>query len=433
MKPLCQRFGLWGFLFVINFQFVGFTQFLPSGERAVSEITWHSKFGGTTNDLYGVYFLNDSVGWVAGDNGTIIKTTDGGENWQIKSSGTTHNLSALFFIDDNTGWAVGDLGTILKTTNGGDTWFPQNSASIFLLLSVQFFNDSLGWTVGTGGLILKTMDGGNSWFPQNSSFPEGITDVDFVDSLYGWAAASASGATASTVLKTTDGGSNWQVLTLPTFWPVNSVDFIDRNTGWAVGFLEVIYKTTDGGSTWFQQPGVSTIPESFYSVCFVDSNNGWAAGYGGVIAGTDDGGATWAAQTSGTTNILWDVYFVDPTHGWAVGNHGLVLKAVSTVSSIQENPGTPDGFILNSNFPNPFNSSTRITYTLPNQSEVVLRVYDISGREIQTLIKGAQSAGFKKITWNGSDSFNRPVSSGVYIIRLETDTKVMSQKMMLIR
>ena len=78
---------------------------------------------------------------------------------------------------------------------------------------------------------------------------------------------------------------------------------------------------------------------------------------------------------------------------------------------------------------NPFT----MTNTLSKKSEVVLRLYDISGREIETLIKGTQSAGFKKITWNGTDSFNRPVSSGVYILRLETDNQVMSRKMMLIR
>jgi hypothetical protein len=165
----------------------------------------------------------------------------------------------------------------------------------------------------------------------------------------------------------------------------------------------------------------------------VDSNYGWAVGYGGVIAGTDNGGATWSAQASGTTNILWDVYFVDPEHGWAVGDHGLVLIATSTVNTIQENPGVINDFMLYANYPNPFNSSTRITYTLSKKSEVVLRLYDISGREIETLIKGTQSAGFKKITWNGTDSFNRPVSSGVYILRLETDNQVMSRKMMLIR
>ncbi|MBK7501085.1 MAG: hypothetical protein IPI19_18930 [Ignavibacteriales bacterium] len=62
-----------------------------------------------------------------GTNGTIIKTTSGGDNWIVQSSGTANMLVSISFPSLNVGYAVGDGNTIIKTTNGGQNWFPINS------------------------------------------------------------------------------------------------------------------------------------------------------------------------------------------------------------------------------------------------------------------------------------------------------------------
>ena len=84
----------------------------------------------TTRNLNRLSFVDSLRGWVVGDTGTILNTTNGGENWTMQQSGITNDIIDICMIDQNFGWAVAiDLisyGTItLKTTNGGTTWHPK--------------------------------------------------------------------------------------------------------------------------------------------------------------------------------------------------------------------------------------------------------------------------------------------------------------------
>src|SRR5436305_10551406 len=81
------------------------------------------------NTLYGVSFTDANTGTATGDNGTIVRTTDGGNSWVIQSSGSTNALYGVSFTDVNHGTAVGASGTVLKTTDGGNTWVAQTSGT----------------------------------------------------------------------------------------------------------------------------------------------------------------------------------------------------------------------------------------------------------------------------------------------------------------
>ncbi len=89
--------------------------------------------------------------------------------------------------------------------------------------------------------------------------------------------------------------------------------------------------------------------------------------------------------------------------------------------------------VLLSGYPNPFSQSTRLHYKLEQASEVYLAVYDISGRHIKTLVRGPGPAGVQSIRWNGTDTQNRPVGSGVYIYRLRIGNTWYAQKGVIIR
>jgi hypothetical protein len=85
------------------------------------------------------------------------------------------------------------------------------------------------------------------------------------------------------------------------------------------------------------------------------------------------------------------------------------------------------------NYPNPFNPSTQIAYHLSDPAQVRLSVYDITGREVNRLVDGPQSAGDFKVTFNSTDVAGRPLASGVYFARLETGNKVSVRKMNLLK
>ena len=118
----------------------------------------------------------------------------------------------------------------------------------------------------------------------------------------------------------------------------------------------------------------------------------------------------------------------------ANGNVSEGSEIVSTlIVSVNEARGIPSDFVLEPNYPNPFNPSTQITYGLPTSSFVSLEVYNILGQRVRTLVADVQDAGYITVNWDGLDSHGDLVPSGTYIYRLRTPTQVMSQKMLLLR
>jgi len=95
---------------------------------------------------------------------------------------------------------------------------------------------------------------------------------------------------------------------------------------------------------------------------------------------------------------------------------------------IEVEAGMPRTFELGQNYPNPFNPTTLISYQLPVASEVSLKVYDVLGREVMTLVNGKQDAGSYNLNFNASN-----LSSGVYFYRLQAGSFVQTKKMMLVK
>ena len=398
-------------------------------------ITWQQQLSGTAYDLWSVYFINDLTGWTVGNEGTIVTTHDGGQTWQQQNSSITAEMFGVFFSDENNGWAVGREGSILHTINGGNQWIAQNSGTNLTLRSVTFIDNTQGWTVGENGIILHTMDGGINWQSQNSSTTSYLDEVDFVDANHGWVACSGLDGT---ILSTNNGGASWQIQYVPTQDRIYTLDFVDQNTGW-VGTTGVeVLKTTDGGSSWTLQYQNSLYPyDVFNAMCFIDQNYGWAVGYDGRITSTDDGGNTWTEQTSGVHNYLTAVCFVDQYHGWVVGKEGLILKAKSAITSIGNHSisrkTTPDKFFLFNNYPNPFNPVTTIQYDVPHTTRVVIKIYDMLGQQVKTLVDEAQAPGRKSVIWDGRNDNGVIVGSGIYFYRLQSSNILRTKKMMLMR
>ena len=138
--------------------------------------TWATQTSGTTNTLYSVFFNDANTGTVVGNDGTILRTTDGGANWISQTSGTTKRLLSVYFKDSNTGTAVGD-STLIRTTDGGINWFPQSLppgvGTNPVFESVQYVDANIGMIVGWTGNILRTTDGGASWSLQ----PDGYRSI----------------------------------------------------------------------------------------------------------------------------------------------------------------------------------------------------------------------------------------------------------------
>ncbi len=93
----------------------------------------------------------------------------------------------------------------------------------------------------------------------------------------------------------------------------------------------------------------------------------------------------------------------------------------------------PITFALDQNYPNPFNPTTTIRFALPNDSKVSLKIYDVLGREVRTLINSDVAAGTNKVEWNGKNGVGQQVASGMYIYRIEAGSFIATKKMMLLK
>lgn len=103
------------------------------------------------------------------------------------------------------------------------------------------------------------------------------------------------------------------------------------------------------------------------------------------------------------------------------------------LSSLDDQPMAPKSFSLGQNFPNPFNPSTTIRYSLPRAGNATIKIFNIQGQLVRTLVDGHVDAGHHEVTWNGTNQENETAASGVYFYRLETGTFSETRKMMLIK
>jgi plastocyanin len=119
----------------------------------------------------------------------------------------------------------------------------------------------------------------------------------------------------------------------------------------------------------------------------------------------------------------------------AIHTHMLGVIVVTQATGINDPSGIgqlPDKLEL-SNYPNPFNASTEIAFNLSQAGHVSLNIYDITGSLLTTLIDRQMPAGLIRSIWNGTDSRGRHVSSGVYFVRIETDTQATTHRAVLLK
>ncbi len=313
------------------------------------------------------------------------------------------------------------------TTLAQGGWFEQTSGTTWWLSSVHFTDNNTGWAVGWNGTILKTTDGGTNWNPQSSGMIDVLSSVFFIDQNYGWAVGTNMMTNLGLLLITTNGGTNWASQTAG--YSLNSVYFIDQNYGWTVGLAGTILKTTNGGINWFAQSSGTT--EWLSSVHFTDNNTGWVVGGNGTILNTTDGGTNWIPQSSGTEFLdLHGVSFTDANNGSAVGEEGTILRTTNGgVTFVEEQiDEIPTKYNRRQNYPNPFNPTTTITDQIPELSFVTLKVYDVLGSEVATLVNKEKQVGSYDVEFNGSG-----LPSGIYFYRLQAIEFTQVKKMILLK
>ena len=115
------------------------------------------------------------------------------------------------------------------------------------------------------------------------------------------------------------------------------------------------------------------------------------------------------------------------------GQTGTVSVAPAGTLSNDMDATIPQIFALHQNYPNPFNPTTSISYDLPKNEFVSINVFDLMGREVKTLVKKEQVAGFRSVKWDATNNLGQPVSAGMYIYTIQAGEFRQTKKMVLLK
>ncbi len=412
-----------------------------------SQNYWYKLNSPTSNDLNALHFADSLKGWVAGDSGLVLYTTNGGSSWVQLQTNTDKNIIDIFFIDDSTGWAIAwTEGTlpfatyILKTTDAGNNWSVSQFRQENILMFSVFFLDTLkGFLGGTPGGIFITTDGGENWdsayiAPAPYAFVP-VHNFGFYDNNYGFACGGAHDIVGIT-WKTIDGGASWETMNSIYAPPDEIWDIHFFNSLHVLGvggdpdlFGVGVMRTTDAGLVWtYFEIGLIGIARA---VSFRTENEGWApVPSPRALIQTKDFGYNWIVHTSPDSSSIYDLSFTDSLTGYAVGDGGVILKyKYPVVNPVDRNEtGKENYFDLFQNYPNPFNSSTSIKYNISIDAFVSIVIYDILGNEVSRLVNSHQIAGSYTEKWF-ADNF----ASGMYYYQLRAGNFTATRKMLLLR
>ena len=136
---------------------------------------------------------------------------------------------------------------------------------------------------------------------------------------------------------------------------------------------------------------------------------------------------------AGDYNIVIIFASNDPVTPEKIIPLNITVQPLTNVAEASTAQAIPTSFTVFQNYPNPFNPETIIKYELPKTSQIVLKVYNMLGQELKTLVNAKQPAGYYNVTWNGKDSSANLLPSGVYIFRIKAGDFVSAKKMILIR
>jgi len=383
------------------------------------------------------------------------RTQDGGlDNWQHIFGG-----DGFYVIVDHTNpnivFAESQFGNLGKSTTGGGGGSFNNATNginggeptNWSTPVVMDPNDNNVLYYGTDRVYRTTNSAGN-WTAISGDLTDGIpgTRLGTVTTIAvapGNSDVIYAGTDDSHVWVTTDFGSSWNDISgaLPTRWVTRViVDPVDENIIY-VTFSGLkwrdpqphVFRSSNMGATWSDIS--SNLPDAPVNAFAVDNNDQSV-----LYLGNDVGmyvsfntGESWEFFGEGLPIVTVGDIKIHPTANFLVaGTHGrsmykIDLDMVTGVEKDNETT-TPNSFVLEQNYPNPFNPSTTIQYKVGSQQFVVLKVYDVIGKEIVTLVNEEKPAGTYEINFNAST-----FTSGVYFYTLDAGEFIETKKMILLK
>ena len=428
-----------------------------------------------------IQIVSDTIIFAVGiiDNGRfsdresyLLKSKDFGDNWDvIKFPNNGLEINKIDFLNTQAGIATGNLKSqnksiILKTFNGGEGWNTgwttpdtlQTIVNDFKYVNDNYCIASIRCYYKDYSIFLKSNTGGNSY--EGTLFNKILLDKIAVksDSVFYFNAGNIE-MNLHTILVTNDLGDSFDTistsLSLGDGISSNVISFIsvDDNNLYIGGTdilmdsrTPILLKSTDNGNNWektkpFSSGGIFAMKKDMNNNVFyycgslghldIETVNK------GFIATADKELNNWKNEPLSNNIISIQKICISDRIKIAHSSSNILVQDSTAVISVKENNNSIHFYILSQNYPNPFNPSTKIKYTIAKSpllggdgrgGFVTLKVYDILGSEIKTLVNKTQNAGSYEVDFDASG-----LSSGIYFYKLQSGSFTETKKMLLLR
>jgi photosystem II stability/assembly factor-like uncharacterized protein len=374
---------------------------------------WDRIFGGD-----GFYVIvdptNPNVIYAESQNGNLAKSVNGGSNWSGALSGIfgTTNWSTPVVMDPNNNQVLYyGAEQVFRSTNGAGSWtaispdltpIPATRLNTITTVGVAPTNSNVIWAGTDASNVWVSTDYGINWTEVSSSLPER------------WVTRVIPDPTDENIAYVTFSGIKWK----------------DPQPH--------VFRTTDQGQTWIDIS--SNLPDAPVNAFAVDPYRPNV-----LFVGTDLGayfstntGSSWQYLSSNLPMVsVYDMKIHDTGYYLALGTHARSMYkfdlGLITGINTGEITNNPNGFRLYQNYPNPFNPTTTISFNLSKTSEVSLKIYNLLGEEVTTLLSASLLSGFQSVEWDGRDNNGHRVASGTYIYRLQAGGFTESRQMVFLK
>ena len=377
----------------------------------------------------------------------ISVSADLANTWNNYNTPDTWDGIDAAIIDKNNIWFCTGDGKIYYSNDGGTNWITQyvDTINFPFLDFIHFFDEENGIVIGDAissqspAMVLKTTDGGDNWVSINLNFLLGefsrdvFYTIDFPSISVGY----FFGSRNNKLYKTIDGGVTWQEVALPFgVDKVNTIKFYNENLGMLVSNDypgdNFVYRTFDGGASWTKLSFVTN--QNLHEIEFLPGSfsNVWLTNYDKLYFSADTGSNWQEVPIVDSSLAVHNIEFLNDSIGFVLCCNGNFFATENNggiiTSTDNKNISIVIDYSLFQNYPNPFNPTTRISYELPLNGLVTLKVFDILGKEISTLVNEEKSAGKYQVEFSSGG-----LSSGIYFYTFTSHNYSKTKKMVLLR
>ncbi len=390
----------------------------------------------------------------------FLKTSEVNADWIHLGNPGTSRISAMIQKNNHIFAGTGGAG-IFRSSDNGISWVQVNSGLSSLSINSFTHNSTGVFVSGSGGVRLST-NNGDLWTQAGSGSISGwvVSLTSNGDDIY-------AGHILAGVFRTTNNGANWTRFALGEGDLMNTI----LNTGayFYISIVNTVFRSSNSGKTWIS--ATNGLANNNVEMLSFFGDDLYAGTDAGVFYSADNGGL-WTFVSNSLTDtivtsltnigntvfagILQQGIFMSNNNGqqWTNVNQGLTDFNITymlasgkylfagaddgsiwrrdiseLITNVQlQQTGIAGSFMLQQNFPNPFNPSTKIEFNIPVSGEVTLKVYDNTGRLTDILLNSRLSAGSYSLNFNAAH-----LPGGIYFYELKSGDYTKTRKMIVLK